>query len=150
MNTQTSQAHRNTTSQLPPYSYVLIAIGGGVVGQDYAQWLTVDPIIGALIGAVISTILTQILYNISRDQGGKIKDTFSKIGALMGAILGGYSFAAPTDGIGWVIGAVIFASIGAYMGRMVAALISLGALFLLFISQGPVGFFIRSLIINAN
>ena len=135
----------------PPGAFVLVAIGGGVVGQDYAQWFEVNPLIGAAIGGIIGLILTNVLYTLAADPEGKIKETCSGIGGLAGAIWGGYVGAKNSEsGFAWLIGGVVGAAIGGIVGQMVAAFLAFAALILLFLSQGPVGLVLRTWITSLN
>lgn len=148
-------AAQNTKPQgsAPPAAYLLVAAGGGVVGQDYARWMEVDPLVGAGIGSFVAAALTGFLYHLHKDPGGKIKETCSTIGAIAGLILGAYianENTAPGEGLTVAIVAGIGAAIGAGVGQMVAAFISFSALALLFLSQGPVGLMVRTFILGLN
>ena len=145
-----TQANQPKGTSAPPAAYVLVAIGGGVVGHDYARWLEVNPIVGAVLGAAISAILTRILYHLVKDPEGSIRKTGIVIGAVAGIAVGGYVVASNSDGFTWIIGSIAGGVLGGVAGYFVAVFVSFGALVLLFLSQGPVGFFIRSLILNLN
>jgi len=148
MNTTQQQT---TNNGAPPIAYFFVAIGGGVVGHDYAQWFEADPLVGAGIGGAISLILTNILYRLYTDHDGTIKETCSGIGAFIGLIIGVTAVASNADGdMAWVIGGAIGGVIGYGLGQMAAAILSLGAFVLLFLSQGPIGFMIRTAILNSN
>lgn len=109
-NTQQNDAR---SAGAPPIAYFLVAAGGGVVGHDYANWLNVDPIVGAGIGGFISLILTKFLYHLYSDPEGKIRETCSGIGAFIGVIFGITTLASNSDGeMAWLIGAVVGGGIG--------------------------------------
>ena len=138
-------------SSAPPAAFVLVAIGGGVVGQDYAKWMEVSPLIGTIIGGVIGLILTKILYHLAADPEGKIKEACSGIGGLVGAVWGGYLGAKNSEsGFAWLIGGFVGAIVGGIVGQMVAAFLGFSALLLLFLSQGPIGFALRAWFTSLN
>lgn len=134
-----------------PIAHFLVSIVGGVAGHDYATWLQVNPIIGAAIGGCIGLILYRFLYLLYLDPEGKIRETCSSIGALVGVIFGATTIASNSDSdMAWLIGALVGGGIGYGLGQMAFATISLGALVLLFLSSGPIGFMIRTAILNSN
>ena len=136
---------------MPPIAIALVACGGGVVGYDYAKWMEVSPLIGAAIGLVISAIMVNILNHIMRDPERKIREGCMAFGGFAGAIFG-LTVATDNDAEGWsfFITTAIFGSIGAGLGSMAASLLSYAAFLLLLISQGPIGFAIRSIVLNSN
>ena len=148
MNANTSPS---TNKPMPPIATFLVACGGGVVGYDYAKWMEVSPLVGAIIGLVISAIMVNILNHIMRDPERKIRESCIGLGGFAGLIFG---LTLATDnnaqGLGFFVTAVIFGAIGAGLGSMAASLLSYAAFLLLLISQGPIGFAIRSTILNSN
>ena len=146
-----SNGNQKENKSLPPFAVGLVAIGGGVVGYDYGTALEVSPAIGAAIGAGISSIAVAILNYLMRDPENKIKDIFMGFGLISGLIFALYT-ASENDlelGPGAIL-CVICGGIGTWLGSQAAALLSYAAFLLLFMSQGPVGFFIRSIILNSN
>lgn len=145
MNSNTQQP---ANKSMPPIAIALVACGGGVVGYDYATWMEVSPLIGAIIGLIISAVMVNLLNHIMRDPERKIREG---LGGLAGVIFG---LTIATDnnaeGLGFFITTGIFGGIGAGLGSMAASLLSYAAFLLLLISQGPIGFAIRSLILNSN
>ena len=148
MNANTQQP---TTKSMPPLAILLVACGGGVVGYDYAKWIEVSPLIGAIIGLVISATMANILNRIMRDPEKKIREGCIALGGLAGLIFG-VTLATDnnTEGLSFFITTAIFGAIGAGLGSMAASLLSYAAFLLLLISQGPIGFAIRSMILNSN
>jgi len=146
-----SNTQQPANKPMPPIAIALVACGGGVVGYDYAKWMEVSPLIGAGIGLVISAIMVNILNHIMRDPERKIREGCIGLGGLAGVIFG---LTVATDnnaeGLGFFITTGIFGGIGAGLGSMAASLLSYAAFLLLLISQGPIGFAIRSLILNSN
>lgn len=148
MNPNTQQ---QTAKPMPPIATFLVACGGGVVGYDYAKWMDVSPLVGAAIGLVISAIMVNILNHIMRDPERKIREGCIGLGGFAGVIFG---LSVATDnnaeGLGFFITTAIFGGIGAGLGSMAASLLAYAAFLLLIISQGPIGFAIRSVILNSN
>lgn len=146
-----SNTQTQSNKSMPPIAIALVACGGGVVGYDYATWMEVSPLIGAIIGLVISAIMVNVLNHIMRDPGRKIREACMGLGGFAGAIFG-LTLATDTnaEGLGFFITAAIFGVIGAGLGSMAASLLSYAAFLLLLISQGPIGFAIRSVILNSN
>ena len=140
-----------SNKSMPPIAIALVACGGGVVGYDYAKWIEVSPLIGAGIGLIISAIMVNVLNHIMRDPERKIREGCMGLGGFAGAIFG---LTLATDnnaeGLGFFITTAIFGVIGAGLGSMAASLISYAAFLLLLMSQGPIGFAIRSVILNSN
>lgn len=136
---------------MPPIAVVLVACGGGVVGYDYATWMEVSPLLGAVIGLVISAIMVNVLNHIMRDPDRKIREGCMAFGTVAGVIFG-LTIASDNnaEGVGFLITTAIFGAIGAGLGSMAASLLSYAAFLLLLISQGPIGFAIRSVILNSN
>ena len=64
MNTNTQP---QPNKSMPPIAIALVACGGGVVGYDYAKWMEVSPLIGAIIGLVVSAVIVNLLNHIMRD-----------------------------------------------------------------------------------
>ncbi|WP_281558788.1 hypothetical protein [Thalassomonas sp. RHCl1] len=148
MTTNTQPA--NTTGA-HPLAYFLVASGGGVVGIDYATWLKVDPVIGAVIGGVISLFILHLAYHLYADPEGEIKKTCTEAGGILGVLLGAYiTLENSSEELTWMIGAIIGGAIGAGMGQLAAAIISLAGFAILFLSQGPVGMAVRTYILNIN
>jgi len=147
-----NQNQTGNSSQLPKAAYFLVASGGGVVGHDYATWMEVDPVIGAGIGGIISMIIMKTLYQLYLDPGNKIKDKLTFIGAFIGMALGSTIVSANSGGsdTAWFVGLGIGGLIGAGLGQMAAAIVSLAAFALIFLSQGPVGLMVRTFITNSN
>ena len=137
MNPSTQQ---QTAKPMPPIATFLVACGGGVVGYDYATWM-----------AVSSAIMVNILNHIMRDPERKIREGCIGLGGFAGVIFG---LSVATDnnaeGLGFFITTAIFGGIGAGLGSMAASLLAYAAFLLLLISQGPIGFAIRSVILNSN
>jgi len=136
---------------MPPIAIALVACGGGVVGYDYATWMEVSPLVGAIIGLIISAIMVNVLNHIMRDPDRKIREGCIALGGVSGAIFG-LTVATDNNAEGWgfFITTAIFGSIGAGLGSMAASLLSYAAFLLLLISQGPIGFAIRSIVLNSN
>jgi len=146
-----TNVQQTKTTGAHPMAYFLVASGGGVVGTDYATWLKVDPVVGAVIGGIVSLIILQVAYHLYSDPDGKIKKTCTEAGGIIGILLGAYiTLENSTEGFAWIIGAVIGGTIGAGMGQMAAAIISLAGFAILFLSQGPVGMAVRTFILNMN
>lgn len=143
------QSSTNKTS-LHPAAYFLVASGGGIVGHDYASWLEVNRVVGALIGAAVSAIILQIAYVAYKDPEGKIKEGMTKLGAIVGAIMGFFIGIEMDGDFAWLIMTVICSGLGAGAGQMAAAIISFAGLAVLFLSQGPVGFALRAWITGQN
>lgn len=134
-----------------PFAYFWVAMTGAMVGTDYAKWLDVNAIIGAILGGVISLVMIKVIYILYLDPDGHVKATVTKIGALVGALMGGYI--AMMNGepyLTWIIGAIIGGGIGGAMGQMATAAIVLFSFALFFVSQGPVGLAVRTYILNLN
>jgi hypothetical protein len=146
-----SNTQQPANKSMPPIAIALVACGGGVVGYDYATWMEVSPLIGAGIGLVISAIMVNILNHIMRDPERKIREGCIGLGGFAGVIFG---LTVATDnnaeGLGFLITTAIFGGIGAGLGSMAASLLSYAAFLLLLVSQGPIGFAIRSVILNSN
>jgi hypothetical protein len=146
-----SNTQQPANKSMPPIVIALVACGGGVVGYDYATWMEVSPLIGAIIGLIISAVMVNLLNHIMRDPERKIREGCIGLGGLAGVIFG---LTIATDnnaeGLGFFITTGIFGGIGAGLGSMAASLLSYAAFLLLLISQGPIGFAIRSLILNSN
>lgn len=148
MNPNTQQP---TSKPMPPIAIALVACGGGVVGYDYAKWMEVSPLIGAIIGLIISAVMVNILNHIMRDPERKIREGCIGLGGFAGVIFGlTVAIDNNTEGLGFFITAAIFGGIGAGLGSMAASLLSYAAFLLLLVSQGPIGFAIRSVILNSN
>ena len=99
------QPNQQQGGGLHPLASFFLASGGAVVGHDYAQWLEVDPVIGALIGGVISLIILQIAYKIQKDPEGKIKQGFFDFGLGVGGFMGAVVAAENSTGdLAWLIG----------------------------------------------
>lgn len=146
---------KSKPAPLRKLGYASAVVGGGVVGADYATWMQVDPATGAVIGSAISTVITKILFYLQDDPGNRILIFLMRAGMLIGCITGayfGYEFGMAEDkesvlqysGAGLVGGGFF----GAMAGKVVAGLISLSAFFLLFISRGPVGLYLRNALSN--
>ena len=73
---------------MPPIAVVLVACGGGVVGYDYATWMEVSPLLGAVIGLVISAIMVNVLNHIMRDPDRKIREGCMAFGTVAGVVFG--------------------------------------------------------------
>ncbi len=146
-----AQQNQSQSSGLHPLASFFLASGGAVVGSDYANWLEVDPVVGAAIGGVVSLVILHIAYQIHKDPNGEIRKGFMQLGFFVGAILG-LTVAAENsnEDFAWLIGGFIGGVAGAFAGQMVAAIISLVAFAVLFLSQGPVGMAVRAFILNAN
>ncbi|UVW35515.1 hypothetical protein NYF23_02615 [SAR92 clade bacterium H455] len=136
---------------MPPIAIALVACGGGVVGYDYATWMEVSPLVGAIIGLIISAIMVNVLNHIMRDPDRKIREGCIALGGVAGAMFG-LTVATDNNAEGWgfFITTAIFGGIGAGLGSMAASLLSYAAFLLLLISQGPIGFAIRSIVLNSN
>ena len=150
-----SNVNTNTQPQankpMPPIAIVLVACGGGVVGYDYATWMEVSPLIGAVIGLIISAVMVNVLNHIMRDPERKIREGCMAFGAIAGVIFGlMVASENNAEGFGFLITTAIFGGIGTGLGSMAASLLSYAAFLLLLISQGPIGFAIRSVILNSN
>ncbi|WDE01116.1 hypothetical protein [Thalassomonas actiniarum] len=146
-----TNAQPTKTTGAHPLAYFFVASGGGVVGTDYATWLNIDPVIGAVIGGVISLFILQLAYHLYTDPEGEIKKTCTEAGAILGVLLGAYiTLENSSEDFAWVIGAFVGGAIGAGMGQMAAAIISLAGFTVLFLSQGPVGLAVRTFILNIN
>lgn len=136
---------------MPPWAYLFVATGGGVVGHDYATFLVVDPVVGAGVGAVIAMILTAILTYLATDPDGHIKSVMSFIGAILGAYTGAQIALNDQSGDINILASVgICALVGAGLGQLVAGGVALVALACLFLSQGPVGLLVRTVVLQAN
>jgi hypothetical protein len=145
------QQNQTQNSGLHPLASFFLASGGAVVGSDYANWLNVDPIFGALIGGVVSLVILQIAYRIHKDPEGKIKKGFTEFGLAVGLILGAVIAGENSDnGFAWLVGGGVGAGVGAWLGQMAAAIVSLTGFAVLFLSQGPVGLAVRTFILNGN
>ncbi len=150
MNNNSQQSQAQNTG-LHPLASFFLASGGAVVGTDYAKWFNVDPVLGALVGGVISLIILQIAYRIHKDPGGKIRKGFTEFGLVAGFILGAVIASDNSDsGFAWLIGGGIAAGVGALLGQMAAAIVSLAGFSVLFLSQGPIGLAVRTYILNLN
>lgn len=126
---------------MPPIATALVACGGGVVGYDYARWMEVSPLIGAIIGLVVSAVIVNLLNHIMRDPERKIREGCMAFGAVAGVIFGlVVASDNNAEGIGFLITTAIFGGIGAGLGSMAASLLSYAAFLLLLMSQGPIGF----------
>jgi len=154
-----STAPTNTTTQSNlPAGGVLMKlalasglISGGVVGHDYARWIDVNPMGGAVAGFMVGAVLAAFLSYIAKDPEQKLQSLCSTIGALAGLIFGAGIGAMNDGGVqGLGIGAVVGTVIGAIAGRLVAMFISLSAFLLLFVSRGPVGLYLRNVILDGN
>ena len=136
------------SSGLHNLALVSAVIGGGVVGHDYAQWVDVDPTAGAIAGLIISGILTAILESMRRGEK-EIREGCVGIGLVLGGLLGGIAGARDVGGVeGFLGGAFGGAILGAICGAIISALISFVVLALLFISSGPVGLFLRGIVLQ--
>ncbi len=146
-----SQLNQQQGGGLHPLASFFLASGGAVVGNDYAKWLEVDPVVGALIGGVISLTILQISYKIHRDSEGKIKKGFSEFGLVVGGFMGAVVAAEnSTDDLAWLVGGGIGAVLGFWAGQVVAAIISLAGFAVLLLSQGPIGLAVRTWIMSLN
>lgn len=133
---------------LAPLAYLFIAIGGGVVGRDYAVGANLDPMTGLILGVVISAILTGILNYIRTNKDG-ISEGLAGIGLVGGLIIGAnmyFSEANPADG-SWVV-IPILGFVGALIGQVVAACIVFIAAAAFVLSQGPIGYFFRETLLQ--
>lgn len=145
------QQNQAQNSSLHPLASFLLASGGAVVGNDYAQWLNVDPLIGALMGGVVSVAILHFAYHIHKDPGGKIRKGFTEFGLIVGLIWGAAVAVSNTEsGFAWTMAGIAGAGIGALMGQMAAAIVSLAGFSVLFLSQGPIGMAVRTYILNLN
>lgn len=136
--------------RLHPAAGGLVAIGGGVVGYDYATWLELDYRVGVVLGALVMLIATAILKSIAEEKEA-ITGFLSSVGGLAGAGLGGYvAYHEPGPWWGTLVGIAIGGAIGAGVGQVVAAFFCFAALAVLFISQGPVGFAVRTFVMELN
>lgn len=146
-----SQQSRQPNSGVHPFAYVLVASGGGVVGTDYATWLKVDPVVGAVIGGLISLIMLSIANKMYRDPGGEIQKKCMEIGGGIGLLLGAVIIGSNFDHIvAWIIGGIVGSAIGYKVGEIAAAIISLAGFAVLLLSQGPIGLAVRTAILNSN
>lgn len=137
--------------QLHPIAGLLVASGGGVVGHDYAKGFELDPLAGAGLGAVIGYILLKIMHYMYHDPDGHIKEWLTGIGALIGGVLGFMGATNdPTLETSPFVVTGISALIGGVLGQFAATVLSLGALLVLLLSQGPVGLVVRTWILNVN
>lgn len=144
-----TSASESKSSALTKFAYLSAIIGGGVAGADCAAWFGVSPAIGAVVSSVVSGLLTHFLFELKKNHE-EIEKTFMKIGGVGGIIFGIYIgiIAAEPDSF-WssvFMGGIIFGIIGTLIGKTVAWILLFAVVFLLFISRGPVGFFLRSLI----
>lgn len=145
------ESYQEQNKSMHPFAMSLVACGGGVVGYDYATWMEVSQLTGAIIGLVISAVLIKFLNHIMRDPDKKIREACITIGGIAGLIFGFYiATENNAEGAAYLITAAIFGLIGAGLGSMAATMLSYMAFLLLFISQGPVGFAVRSVILNSN
>jgi hypothetical protein len=144
-------SQQQPNKSMPPIAIVLVACGGGVVGYDYATWMEVSPLVGAVIGLVISAVMVNLLNHIMRDPERKIREGCIAFGAVAGVVFG-LTIASDNnaEGLGFLITTAIFGGIGAGLGSMAASLLSYAAFLLLLLSQGPIGFAIRSAILDSN
>ncbi len=146
-----NNGQQNQNAGFHPLASFFLLSGGAVVGSDYAKWVEVDPVMGALVGGVISVVILQIAYQIHKDPEGKIRKGFTEFGAGVGLLLGAVVASENSDnGFAWVIGGVVGAGFGAWLGQMAAAIVSLAGFGVLFLSQGPVGLAVRTYILNIN
>jgi hypothetical protein len=144
----TSEADRPPLNSI---AALLVASGGGVVGHDCARAFETHPLIGAGIGAVFSYMLLRLLHYVYNDPDSHIKGWLTRIGAVIGGILGFVGATNdPSVEVSPFVVAGITALIGGGLGRFAATVLSLGALLVLLLSQGPVGAVVRALILNAN
>ncbi|WP_020585258.1 hypothetical protein [Desulfobacter curvatus] len=148
-NRQTDAAQSQKKS-LHPVSTLLVALGGGVVGYDYGKGIGFDPFIGAIVGLIISAVLVNILRDIYQERE-QIRNNLAIMGAIVGAVFGFFCIASGINDMteSFIIAAACSA-FGGWFGYMAATLIVYAAFLLLFLSQGPVGFVLRSIILNSN
>lgn len=130
-------SQQQPNKSMPPIVIVLVACGGGVVGYDYATWMEVSPLVGAVIGLVISAVMVNLLNHIMHDPERKIREGCIAFGAIAGVVFG-LTIAAGSnaEGLGFLITTAIFGGIGAGLGSMAASLLSYAAFLLLLLSQG--------------
>ncbi|MCH6257968.1 hypothetical protein MLD52_15520 [Puniceicoccaceae bacterium K14] len=146
MNRENTQ-NKNT---LHPISYFFVASGGGVVGTDYASWVNVNPLVGAIIGGIISLVILGVANSMISEKE-QIQDFFSGIGSFIGLIVGAVIAQNNSDvGYAWVIGGFFGAGIGYGIGQMIAGLLVFVAFAVLLLSQGPIGLAFRTFIMNLN
>lgn len=147
----TAASTGNQTSPLKTLAYASAIISGGVVGADYATWLKVNPLVGTILGSILSSILTSILLHLQEDPGGKIQETLTKLGAFSGMLIGVTVGISDNGGFqGFFGGLIIGAVLGAMAGQMIASSISFGAFAMLFVSRGPVGMFLRNVMLDGG
>lgn len=150
MDSSANPASLKSTS-VHPAAYFLVASGGGVVGTDYAQWLAVDPVIGAIVGGIVSLVILRVAAYLCDDPGGHIRKTFSEVGAFVGVVLGAYIANGNSDeGFAWLVGGVVGGIIGWHTGQAASAIVAFLGFAVLFLSQGPVGLAVRTFIMNLN
>ena len=92
--------NQQPTKSMPPIAIALVACGGGVVGYDYATWMEVSPLVGAIIGLIISAIMVNVLNHIMRDPDRKIREGCMALGGFAGAIFG-LTLATDNNAEGW-------------------------------------------------
>lgn len=148
-----TQNDTNSSSKPPlnPLAALLVASGGSVVGHDYARTFDVSPLGGAALGGIVSVILLGIFNYVYKDPDKHIKEFLEIAGFFAFAYFGYISVSNDTSSSSpaWLV-ALIMGAIGAFVGRAAASALSIIALALLFLSQGPAGLLFRTYVLNMN
>lgn len=140
-----------SSASMGPLQFAALAsavVGGGVVGLDYAKWFKTDPLIGFAIGAAIMCATAALLRWLKKHKE-RVSAVLMQIGAVVGFITACVLIAKlpGMTGVHWLLGLAGGIVFGILAGSAIACLLDLLVVLLLFLSEGPVGLFLRNIVL---